>query len=156
MPSSSSHYFSSRRANEQQAGSLTRSCRSAATTSTARTPAPPKRLGTLGTASLPAGRDAVLIVPLLFFAPRERTPSGLTHSLVPVRRDYINRPNAYAAETIRDVGDSVPPRWEGCRPHRPTTFLRAARTNTKRAHSLARAGAPRLHQPPERLRRRND
>ena len=52
--------------------------------------------------------------------------------------------------------DSIPPRWEGRCPQRPTPFLRAARTNNKRAHSLARAGSPRLHQPPERLRRRND
>jgi hypothetical protein len=42
---------------------------------------PPKRSGTLGTTSLPAGRDAVLSVPLLFFATRERIAGGLTHSL---------------------------------------------------------------------------
>ena len=53
MLSSASHYFSSRRANEQQAGLLTGSCRCAATSSTARTPTLPKRSGTLATTSLP-------------------------------------------------------------------------------------------------------
>src|SRR6185369_15377400 len=49
---------------------------------------------TLGTTSLPAGRDAVLSVPLFFFATCERRASVLIHSLVPVRRVRINRPNA--------------------------------------------------------------
>jgi len=57
----------------QQSGSRTRSGVAPRPRQTARAPAPPKRSGTLGTTSLPAGRDAVLSVPLFFFATRERT-----------------------------------------------------------------------------------
>ena len=54
---------------------------------------------------------------------------GLTHSLCRCASSAPNRPSAYAAEKIRDVGDNVPPRWEGCCPQRLTIFLRDARTN---------------------------
>jgi hypothetical protein len=57
----------------QQAASLTRSAGGPRPRQTARAPAPPKRSGTLGTTSLPAGRDAVLSVPSFYFATRERT-----------------------------------------------------------------------------------
>ena len=69
---------------------------------------------------------------------------------LPVRRVHLNRPSGTIAEKIRDpssvavilrwpswvallrrvdVGDNVPPRWEGCCPQRPIIFLRDARTN---------------------------
>ena len=52
------------------------------------------------------------------------------HSLArPVRCIRTNPPERHAAEKIRDVGDNVPPRWEGCCLQRPIIFLRDARTN---------------------------
>ena len=59
----------------------------------------------------------------------ERATIGLTHSLCRCASSAPNRPSAYAAEKIRDVGDNVPPRWEGCCPQRPIILLRDARTN---------------------------
>jgi len=57
------------------------------------------------------------------------TTIGLTHSLCRCAASAPNRPTACAAEKIRDVGDNVPPRWEGCCHQRPIIFLRDARTN---------------------------
>ena len=57
------------------------------------------------------------------------THNNWAHSLCRCAASAPNRPNAYAAEKIRDVGDNVPPRWEGCCPQRPIIFLRDARTN---------------------------
>jgi hypothetical protein len=59
----------------------------------------------------------------------QTTPIGLTLSLCRCAATAPNRSSAYAAEKIRDVGDNVPPRWEGCCPQRPIIFLRDARTN---------------------------
>ena len=63
------------------------------------------------------------------------TTSGLTHSLCRCAASAPNRPSAHAAEKIRDVGDNVPPRWEGCCPQRPIISLRDARrrSSTSRA-----------------------
>ena len=84
-----------------------------------------------------------------------------------VRRLRAKPPERHAAEKIRDVGDNVPPRWEGCCPQRPIIFLRDARTNNSPCF-VGRKGENRfrfrcqfqrqsgrsLANPPERLRRR--
>ena len=50
--------------------------------------------------------NAVLSVPLPFFATRER---GTGPTFLPLRRVGLNRSNANTAEMISDVGDNIPP-----------------------------------------------